>query len=124
MRRANLVLLAGYKQFGTFKGFGKAKRRISKEQRAVRSIDKIVWTVEPLALITVSENGLRAIFLVMHDAMIAVLVNRESSLRIERQAIRTRLAVLGNVGTMISFRIGAEDDFRRRNRGPEREEMA
>src|SRR6185295_15732664 len=65
----------------------KAERRIGKEERAVGSIDKIVWTVQPVAIVAVCKHGLRPVSFVSHHSMIAVLIDRQASLRIERQSI-------------------------------------
>ena len=65
----------------------KTERRIGEEERAVRSINEIVRTVKALALIAVRQHGLRPVVFVAHDAMTAVLIDGQPSLRIEGQSI-------------------------------------
>src|ERR1051325_6909105 len=63
--------------------FWKTERRIGKEQRAIGSVIEIIWAIQPLALVTVRQHGLRPVVFVAHDAMIAVLIDRQPTLRIE-----------------------------------------
>src|SRR5262249_17690396 len=72
---------------GVIEGFRQAKRRISEVERSVRFVHEIGRTVEPLALITVCENRQGAIFLETCHASVAVLIDRESILTIQGEAV-------------------------------------
>lgn len=83
-------------------GFRKPERRICEVKYAVGAIDEIVRTIEPFALITIRQHRNLAIILQPTDAVITVLVDCQSPLQVERQSVRTRLAVLCDVGIGVS----------------------
>ena len=81
-----------------------AERRIGEEQRAVRPVDQVVRRVQPLALETVGEDVDLAVGAKPGDTPVAVLVDGQAALRVEGEAVRAGLPVVGNVGTVIARR--------------------
>ena len=63
--------------------FRQAERRIGNKQRTVRSVNEIVGAVEAFSFEAIHENRQRPIFLHTCDASVAVLIDGQSSLRVE-----------------------------------------
>src|SRR5579871_7033200 len=77
--------------------FRQSERRIGKVQGSVRPIHQVVRAVEPLTFVLVCKHGQRSVFFEPRYAVVAMLIDRQAVLGIERQAIRPRLAVLRNI---------------------------
>src|SRR5215831_6730504 len=82
-----------------------AERGIGEEQRSVGAINEIVGTVQSLAVIPVCDYRERAVRLEPCNAPVAMLADRKPPLRIESEAVRSRLAVLRDVRTRITARL-------------------
>ncbi len=67
--------------------FGESERRVGEEQDSVGSIDEVVGAVQPPAVVMVGEHGHVPMRLDPDYAAVAVLANRQSALRIERQTV-------------------------------------
>src|SRR3970282_2720089 len=76
------------------KGLGQPEGRVGKVEVAVRREDEVVGTVQPLALVTVHQRGLTAIFFHPRDAAVAVLTEDEAAGGIEGEAVRAGLPAL------------------------------
>src|SRR5262249_31326818 len=80
------------------------KGGIGDVQGAIRLVDQVVRAVEPLALVAVGEHGFTAIAFQPDHAAIAMLIDGETSLRIEREPVRSRLPILCAVGSGVTAR--------------------
>src|SRR5271165_465231 len=79
-----------------------SKWRIGEIQRSVRLVDEIVGTVESLSFIAVSQHGKLAVLLHANHAAVAVLVDGQPSLLVEREPVRAGLTVFANVHAAIA----------------------
>src|SRR3954451_7635157 len=57
---------------------------VGEKERAIRAIDKIVWAVQAFAFVAIRENRELAIFLKARDTTIAVLIDGDATLIVER----------------------------------------
>src|SRR5271157_4811759 len=79
-----------------------SKWRIGEIQRSVRLVDEIVGTVEPLSFIAVSQHRKLTILLQANNATVAVLIDGEPPLLVEREPVRAGLTVFANVHAAIA----------------------
>src|SRR2546422_7590294 len=84
---------------------GQPEGRVGEIERPIGPVNQVVGAVEPLSLVAVGKNGQRSVRLEAGHAAVAVLVDRQPALRIERQAVGSGLAVLGNVASGIPARL-------------------
>ena len=74
-----------------------SKRGIGEVQRAVRFVDEIVRAVQSLAFEAIGKDGQRTGLFQTADAVVAMLVDRQASIAVERQAIGAWLSVFADV---------------------------
>src|SRR5205823_1425291 len=78
------------------------ERWVGEVERAVRAVDEVVGAVEALALVAIGEHRERAGALQASDAAVAVLVDGEPPVAVERQAVGAGLVVLADVRAFVA----------------------
>ncbi len=90
-----------------------AEWRIGEVDGAIRRVHEVVRTVQAFALIAVREHCLAAVRFDAHDAMVAVLVDRQSALRIQRESIRAGLPEESDIASGIAAVLEQSPQFLR-----------
>src|SRR5262249_44675205 len=83
------------------KHFWQPKWRIGEIKRAIGLVDQVVRTVQTFALIAICHHGEISVFFDAHNTTVSVLIDGESPLIVQCQAVRSRLGVLTDVHACI-----------------------
>src|SRR5437016_13591876 len=85
-----------------FEEFRKTERRVGEIQSSIGTVDEVIGAVQALALISIGQDGQLPVLLETRHTAVAVFVDGESLLRIEREAIGTGLAVFADVHSRVA----------------------
>src|SRR6266481_5175881 len=85
-----------------------SERRVGEIQRSVGLVDEVIGTVEPLSFVAVGQHRKLPVLFHANDPTIAVLVDGEPSLLIERETVGTGLTIFANVHPTVAA-FGHED---------------
>src|SRR5581483_11361637 len=82
----------------------KAEWRVGEVERSIRSIHQVIPTVKTFTIVAIGEHGNRTIGFKPRDTAVPVLIDGQPGQTIQREAIRTGLAVFRDVGARITAR--------------------